>query len=274
MRAALAAHLPGTRIKPARYHHGMSVSTTTHSTVTLDHRFCGPPDSGNGGVSAGLVADALEGACEITLRAPPPLGRPMQLSRDGDNVLLTCGEHTIATGKSKPLAHPTFDAPPLSSPDYAAALAAQPGYAGFERHNFPGCFVCGPAREEGDGLRIFAAPLGTGVVAAWQPDASLTDDGEVVAPRFVHAALDCPSYFALGDTQLVALLGRMHSELIAPLRVGEPTVICAWPVSRDGRKYQSAVVMTGEDGRTVARALNTWIEIDGEVPGPPVTARS
>lgn len=239
-------------------------------TVQLDPRFCGPPDSGNGGMAAGLVASALPGAARVTLCAPPPLGVAMQLEGDDNEVSLTCGEHLIATGQAHALDRALLTPPDGARVGFDDALALQPGYIGFAEHNFPGCFVCGPQREPGDGLRVFAAPTADRVVAAWQPDASLADGNGRVQPRFVHAALDCPSYFAFGSTDLVALLGRMHSEVFETPAVGERLVIEAWPVERDGRKHRSAAILSREDGTLLAGAHNTWIEINGAIPKPPV----
>ncbi|MFK7887840.1 MAG: hypothetical protein AB8G16_13350, partial [Gammaproteobacteria bacterium] len=185
---------------------------------------------------------------------------------------LRAGQTIIANAHVAPLDHPAvndLDAVCLRIPDYATALEQQPSYAGFTAHNFPGCFVCGPDRATRDGLRIFGAPYNAGVVAAWCPRADLAaTDGEIDA-LYLHAALDCPSYFAFGDTGLVALLGRMHSEVLARPQVDEPCVIHAWPLSIDGRKRQSAVVCVGGSGQVLARAINTWIEIQGEIPRPP-----
>jgi len=36
--------------------------------VVIARRFCGPPDTGNGGYSAGLLAQSLRGPIEVTLR--------------------------------------------------------------------------------------------------------------------------------------------------------------------------------------------------------------
>ena len=36
-------------------------------------RFCGPPNSGNGGYVCGLLANAMAEPCQVTLHAPPPL---------------------------------------------------------------------------------------------------------------------------------------------------------------------------------------------------------
>ena len=39
-------------------------------TLVIGSRFCGPPDSGNGGYVCGLIADYLGGPAEVTLRKP------------------------------------------------------------------------------------------------------------------------------------------------------------------------------------------------------------
>lgn len=235
-------------------------------------KFRGPPDSGNGGYAAGLVAASIHGAAEITLRAPPPLDRTLDLVSDGVSATLSAGATVIASGRAAPIAHPAFEdmeSVRRDIPSYAAALEEQPRYAGFVQHNFPGCFVCGPDRAAGDGLRIFGAPYRDGVVAAWCPRAELTATTGDVDEIYLHAALDCPSYFAFGDTSLVALLGRMHGEVLARPQIDEPCVVMAWPLAVDGRKRHSAAVCVGSAGQLLARSINTWIEIEGEIPQPP-----
>ena len=62
-------------------------------------RFCGPPDSANGGYASGLIAACLDGQAEITLRRPPPLARPMAVERDGEgSVRVLDGDVLIAEG--------------------------------------------------------------------------------------------------------------------------------------------------------------------------------
>src|SRR3982075_2267589 len=70
-------------------------------------------------------------------------------------------------------------------------------------HLPPTCFVCGPARAQGDGLRIFAGPLvrqsrnASAVFAAtWTPDPTLAAEDGFVAPEFLWSALDCPTGYA------------------------------------------------------------------------------
>ena len=43
------------------------------TSVVIEKRFCGPPNSGNGGYVCGLLAAHIEADAEVTLLAPPPL---------------------------------------------------------------------------------------------------------------------------------------------------------------------------------------------------------
>ena len=45
------------------------------TSITIDKRYCGPPNSGNGGYVCGLLANHIGASAEITLRVPPPLGQ-------------------------------------------------------------------------------------------------------------------------------------------------------------------------------------------------------
>lgn len=68
--------------------------------IIVDPRFNGPPGSANGGYVCGLVAGLLGApAAEVTLRSPPPLGRPLRW--DGER--LWDGETLIAEGRGAPL---------------------------------------------------------------------------------------------------------------------------------------------------------------------------
>ena len=49
-------------------------------TLVIAPRFHGPPSSANGGYTAGLLANAAGNSAECTLRAPPPLDAPLELS--------------------------------------------------------------------------------------------------------------------------------------------------------------------------------------------------
>src|SRR5688572_28547221 len=69
-------------------------------SIRIDRRFRGPPDSGNGGYVAGLLARALGGSgVEVTLRAPPPLDRELRVVVDGDGAVLLAGDELIAAAR-------------------------------------------------------------------------------------------------------------------------------------------------------------------------------
>jgi hypothetical protein len=147
--------------------------------------------------------------------------------------------------------------------DFDTARAASKGYVGFADHPFPTCFVCGPDRKPGDGLRIFPGRLeGSAVVAApWAPDESLAGAGGLVEPRHVWAALDCPSYFGLDDAPM-ALLGRLTARIDRLPEIGERLVAIGWPMGVEGRKHFAGSALRDADGDDIAAAQSTWIEID------------
>jgi len=225
----------------------------------IERRFRGPPQSGNGGYSCGVVAEGVSGVATVTLRLPPPLDRPLTLSGDGEQSRLTDGENIVGEATRS-----TLDLEVPEAPSLELAVEASRRYAGFEAHPFPGCFVCGPERAPGDGLRIFPGRVGTTdiVAAPWTPEESLRGADGTVDRRYVWAALDCPSYFGLPCAPL-ALLGRLTASIEGLPEVGEPLVAFGWPIEVEGRKSFAGSALANRDGEVVARAAATWIEIDG-----------
>lgn len=228
-------------------------------TIRIDRRFRGPPSSGNGGYVAGIVAKALGGSgCAVTLRAPPPLDLRLELRREGEGVVLLAGETLIAAGAPAEL-----DIAVPAPPDLADARSAQEKFTGFDRHVFPGCFVCGPERREKDGLRIFpgAAEERAQVAAQWRPDESLSDAEGRVRSEFLWAALDCPGYFAVEKISGPAVLGRLAATLHRDVMAGDDMIVTGWPIESDGRKHRAGTAIHDQDGRLCAAAKATWIQI-------------
>ncbi|HET7855054.1 MAG TPA: hypothetical protein VFL41_01210 [Gaiellaceae bacterium] len=217
--------------------------------LVIEPRFNGPAESANGGYTCGLVAGFLGGRAEVTLRRPPPLGRPLVVEREGGRVVVRDGEAVVAEAVP---AEVELDIP--EPPSYEDAVRASARYPGLEEHAFPTCFVCGPERERGDGLRIFAGPLEDGRFASpWAP----TEVGEPI----VWAALDCPGAIAVGfPDRGETLLGRLAVRIDELPEVGEQCVVVAWPLGEDGRKLYAGTALYGEGGRRLARARATWIE--------------
>ena len=228
------------------------------TALTIASRFQGPPGSANGGYVCGLVAATLRVDLKVRLVAPPPLGTPLALEPVGAGEwLLSAATGPVAQGIAAQL---ELEVP--SAPGYVQAVWASQHYAGFREHAFPDCFVCGPHRRRGDGLRIFAGMLDSGIVAApWLPADSLDGGDGKVAPEFHWAALDCPGYFAVSGGRRVMLLGEMQAHVDRRVHVGESCTVIGWRIDSDGRKHRAGTAIFDEDGELCARARATWIEL-------------
>lgn len=230
-------------------------------TLVISDRFCGPPRSGNGGYVCGRLARHVEGVAAVRLKAPPPLETPLQIDADGGVVRLRQGDTLL--GEARPA---LLDLSPPAPPSFEQADAATASYLGFRRHEFPRCFVCGPARGEADGLRLFPGHLnGKDLVASpWIPDASLADADGRVAREFLWAALDCPSAFAFLPVApgKAVLLGELCARIDAVPAVGERCIVTGWPIAQDGRKYLAGSAVWNDSGVLLALGRATWIEVD------------
>lgn len=260
--------------------------------MTISRRFVGPPDSGHGGYACGLVATPLgPGPTQVTLRRPPPVGRPLQLSPEPDGVTLLDGEHLVAEAVLAP-PFPDADRPPSASreeagepaatPDAAAASGERPAAVSWEeaetlaatfdvdryeaQHWFPGCFACGPHRAPGDGLRLFPASSGPDRTAwPWSPDPSLGDADGLVEPIFLWAALDCPTglvWYHEDPPVPAHVMGRMTAVVQRRPRVGDRLVVGAWAISAEGRKRVAGSVVWDDTGEVLAESRATWIKLD------------
>lgn len=214
----------------------------------IDRRFRGPTSTGNGGYSCGLVAAIVGEPAEVTLRQPPPLDRPLTVSRDGDRAALFDGDAVVAEARRVVLDLDVPEPPAFDDAERVAAASARRAGAG----EFRECFVCGPARD--DGLRIFPGALDGVVAAAWRPRSA--------PPReVVWAAIDCPGAFALEfATRNVLVLGQLTAEVFRVPRAGEPCVVVGWPLGADGRKRYAGTALFGEQGELLARGRAIWIE--------------
>jgi hypothetical protein len=225
------------------------------SAVVLPRRFCGPPDSANGGYTAGTLARYVDGLAEVTLRRAPPLDRPLDVREEPERVAMLDGDDLIAEAVATTV---DVDVPPPVDLDAAQAASLHSPFRDVARHPFPTCFACGPEREEGDGLRLFAGRLpGTDTFATtWTPTE--------IADEIVWAALDCPSSAVIyldTDTPTPHVLGRIAARVDQVPRVGRPHVVMSWSRGRDGRKAFSASAIYDPDGRLCAVARATWIAI-------------
>lgn len=233
------------------------------ATIRIPSRFNGPRGSANGGYTCGLVAGVLAArSAEVTLRTPPPLERDLAAERDGEGVIVRDADTVVAEGHAAGL-HLEVPEPPSLQHAGEAARAGYPRWSA--EHPFPSCVVCGPAREPGDGLRIFPGPLAHGGLFAceWTPHESVTDGSGAVLPECVWAALDCPTSAPVtnfGEGRPM-VLGRLTASLGAPVRAGEAHVIASWEIERAGRKRTAGAALYDSSGTVLARSRATWIEL-------------
>lgn len=224
--------------------------------MIIESRFNGPPDSGNGGYSAGVFAAALadgpgggSGPVEVTLRRPPPLAVPLAVAaRDGEaDVRAPDGAVVAEVRRVEP-----FEATVPGVP-WATAVAASTGYAGFADHPFPTCYVCGP--DHPHGLRIFPGRLPDGGTAA----PFVVPPG--VSPETVWAALDCPGGWSIISAGRPYVLGRIAAVVDALPAPGDECVVTGAVLRTEGRKALTHSTLHGPTGDRLGYARATWIAI-------------
>jgi hypothetical protein len=224
----------------------------------------GPPASGQGGYVCGLVSGLLSGPAEVSLRAPTPVGKPLQLERTATGAELRDGETLIAEGRS-------IDALGGEGPEPVGAEEAERARGRFEAAHesvFGHCFVCGTVRE--DSQRVWAGPVDdrSRVATPWTPsDDWLGDGAGAVRAEFVWAVLDCPPWFAvhLDRPPTTSMLVRLAVQSERAVQMGEPHVIVSSPISVEGRKQLAAAAVFTGAGDLCARGEALMIEVD-EVP--------
>ena len=241
-------------------------------TIVIASRYCGPPQSGNGGYSCGVLANFIDGPVAVRLKASPPLDVPMNVERDGETVRLLRDGAVIAEAKPCEFELDELDIPDL--PDMACAMAATARFPDHFGQYFPTCFVCGTKRPGNDGMRILpGVARADGVMAApWTPGDLWADEAGHVRPEFIWSALDCPGGFAVMGVGLAdgvsVLLGEMRVAIDSPLRASDRCIVMAWSIQREGRKRLAGTALINEAGKVVARARQIWVEVlSASIPG-------
>ncbi|MEO5851004.1 MAG: hypothetical protein ABIQ15_00680 [Nocardioides sp.] len=242
----------------------------THApALVVDPRFCGPRLSGNGGWTSGALAARLDGLAapwptvSVTLHAPPPLGVPLAVRVDGASVVLERDGARVATATA--VDHvPT----PVAAVPADVARAAEAAYPGLHHSPFPHCFVCGPARAEGDGLRIFTGPVrddpagSARMAATWTPHPSIAGEPGLADLPSTWAALDCAGGWAGGLAGRAMVLGRLTVRVGSLPVIGEEHVVVGEARERQGRKTLTATTLYDASGRPIACSEQIWIAVD------------
>lgn len=243
------------------------------TTLTIENRYNGPPDSGNGGYVAGRLAEAALRAAghpgvgpdvpwvEVTLRQPPPLGAPMTVAVTGDgSTVASTGDSVVASARLLTGAPSSAELVPAVPVD--AARAAESAYRGLTTHPFPTCWVCGPSRPEHDGYDLRPGLVDDDRTACtWAVGQNAAGPSGAVGAAALWAALDCPGAWTALQGEAVIVLGRIAAQISAVPQVGDTCVVMGRLVGVDGRKSFTATTVYGPDGAVLGRAVATWIQI-------------
>ncbi len=232
---------------------------TSLAPLTVPEHFHGPIRSGNGGWTAGALAERLETphpgqAVTVALRLPPPLETPLDVTPSEGGLTAAVDGRTVAEARTADV-----DPTPVAPVSLSAAADAEVRYKGHRDHPFPSCFTCGPDRAPGEGLRIFAGPVagpGGPVAATWTPY-------DVSVP-ITWAALDCPGGWASDIDERPMVLGTMTLRLDHLPVTGEHYVVVGEVRGSEGRKTFTASSLYDYDGGLRATAEHVWISVNVE----------
>jgi len=235
-------------------------------TIIIAAGFNGPRLSGNGGYVGGLMAGRFtekfggDGAVEVTLRAPIPIDRKLQVVPDDEALMLRDGETLLCEARAGSVAHLSPPPPPT---DWNDVMRRGEAGGAPDDSEFSECIVCGRERAVGDGLRVLgtAGPQAGYSLSCYLPHPNHADQDGRIRPEFVWGTLDCPGAFAVQDDGdfRPAMTGRMTAKVIAPPKVGERCAVVGWRIGAEGRKLYSGTALYTEQGRLCALGTCTWI---------------
>jgi hypothetical protein len=239
-------------------------------TITIAPGFNGPRLSGNGGYVGGVLAERYtrafggDGTVEITLRAPIPIAKALQVVPDNRNgadaLMLRDGDTLLCEARAGSVDHLK---PPPAPTDWLDVMRRAEQGGSPPDSDFGSCIVCGRDRAVGDGLRVLgsAGPAPGTSLSCYVPHANHADGAGRILPEFVWGTLDCPGAFAAQDPDDMrpALTGRMTAKVIEPPKVGERCAVVGWRIGAEGRKLYSGTALYTESSRLCAIGTCTWI---------------
>ncbi|TGL63510.1 hypothetical protein [Leptospira sarikeiensis] len=237
--------------------------------MILSQRFCGPPKTGNGGFTAGILVEAVRtNAAEIRLLGPTPVETPILMESESGQrgAIYDDSKKILATLKSIPNEDfPEYKLPFV--PDLEDVKKISALYPGFTTHPFPTCFVCGPKREVHDGMRIFVGPAPEQIgfenlmAGHWLPDQSVSSQDGSVRDAAIWGALDCPGGFSavLYEPQLI-VLSKIRGKIIEHPKIGEDYTVLSWRLQKMSRAFKvMTAIFESDSKRLFAIAEALWL---------------
>jgi hypothetical protein len=232
--------------------------------VVIGSRFESWDGIAHGGYVSGVAASWVGPDCEVTLRQAAPFDQELTVERGEDGeVELRDGAAVVARGAPADVRIQVPEPIPFQE-----AISRKWSHDKLTDHPTPNCFCCGYERAEGDGLRVFPAPipereLGQ-VAAAWVPDPAFAGDDGCLRTEFVWAALDCPGFWgmalSIGHMPNVITI-RLAASVRGVVRPGEPHVVMGWPIEHRGRKFLCGSAIFGPDDDLLASGRATWLAV-------------
>lgn len=231
----------------------------------ISERFRGPPDSGNGGYCAGVLAERLGGSAAVRLKAPIPLHVPLAFASDSTAAGPCERLYRLDDGQELAIAWPEpaeDQPPPLPDPEHLARLTD--AFSRPPDGPFAHCFGCGEARRDGDAIRVLGGQLpGSGLSGSrWRAHENFADANGALAPRYVWTALDCTGGLAAQYLDPRPMLtGTMQVRIERPVMAGEEYAVLAWPIGQEGRKVITGTAIYDLSGTVQAVGRLIWITI-------------
>lgn len=230
---------------------------------TIDARHNGPPASGHGGITSGLLAASVDSdrGVVVRLHSPVPLDTPLQvLAADDGAMQARAADTLVATARPAEQTLTVGSFPDLGPDDIAAAEAGW--VADRQRWNpFPTCFGCGTARLDGWRLSPGLVPGSDVHATSW----TARFDGGADPGWAAWGVLDCTQVgpvIEATDRSGALLTGELALRPIAAVQDGVRYVALSRLRGRSGRKVFTEGALLDPDGQTVAVAHATWFTVD------------
>jgi hypothetical protein len=237
------------------------------ATIVVPAWFQGPTGCGQGGWTAGKVAEAVGTPVTVRLRAPVPLEAGLVVTGSAEaGWRVRHGDHVVLEAQRWDPDPPPGRAVPLG----AARLARSRFPVAPEDHPVPHCFSCG---LQPDGMQVHAGPLGEAperFATDWTAPAWAARTDGTVDPAALWAALDCTAawYVCCYPAYRPAVTAQYAVQVARPVTVGERLALVAGhgdrPAGWDGRKREAVSWAFDEAGRTVAAARSLWVAQPGD----------